>query len=189
MLLSQLIGKPIYCGSTYRGVVLGVGANVKSGAIKYLLCANTERHSSRNLQTDFAIALSTVVSVGEQITLSKLRTLYPKSCAKLFLHRPAYTDEGVYLGIVEDAEIHDFVLQKLFLDDNTVYPFIAVTAISDAVILKKTPPYPIGQRVPAPLALQISEKNTINVSRTLLKKAIERGRLIELTLSLAPFYL
>ncbi len=189
MLLSQLIGKQVYCGSTCRGVVLGIGTNIKSGTIKYLLCANAEHHSLRNPQTDFAIALSTVVSIGERIVLSKLRTLYPKSCAKLFLHRPVYSDEGVYLGTVEDVELHDFVLQKLLLDDNTVYPFLAVTAISDAIILKKAPPYPIGQRVPAPVALRISDKSLTCVSRALLKKAIERGRLIELTLSLTPFRL
>lgn len=189
MLLSQLIGKHVYCGSCRRGIVLGVGVNVKNGAVKYLLCAKDEKLSLKSKQTDFAIALTTVLSIGTDIVLSKLRTLYPKACAKLFLHSPAYTNNGVYLGMVEDGEMEYFTMQNLLLDDNTVYPFTAVTAISDALIFKKVPPYPIGQRIPAPTLAQIGMQNVTSVSRALLKKSIEKGQLISLTLSLEPFRL
>lgn len=187
MLLSQLVGKPLYCGSCRRGFVLGVGVNVKTGALKYLLCAKDNENATRYTHTDFAIAVATVLTVGRDIVISKLRTLYPKSCAKLFLHRPAYTNSGVYLGTIDDAEIESFTVRKLILDDDTIYPFSAVTAISDALILKKAPPYPIGQHIPAPMLSKIGTQNVNSVSRALLKKAIATGQLISLTLSLAPF--
>ncbi|MBQ8291362.1 MAG: hypothetical protein IJX88_02470 [Clostridia bacterium] len=188
MLVSELIDKKVFVGKTLRGVALGVGVSLKTSAVKYLLCANIEHHSKMNPQADFAVSVSAIERIGEEgIVLSKLRTLFPKNCAKLFLQRPVFSEEGLFLGGLVDLELREFTIVKLYTDRGGAYPFSAVAAATDAVILKKMPPYPIGQRIPAYASLRILHKEEPVVTRSVLKEAMRKQSLVRFTLSLPPF--
>lgn len=182
MYLSDIVGKVILIKGKARGVCLGIGISLKSYAVKYLFCAS-ERAPA--YQADFAVSISSVDIIDEAIRLSSLRPVYPKNCAKFFLKMPVYSSFGENLGVLSDVELRHFTVEQLFTDKNESYPVTAVSACVDAVILKKEQPYPIGQRIPAPLP-SLSEGKSI-VTKPLLKRAIQQGKLIELTLSLSPF--
>lgn len=184
MYLSDIVGKVILVKGKPRGVCLGIGVSLKSYAVKYLFCAS-ERAPA--YQADFALSISSVEIIDEAIRLSSIRPVYPKNCAKFFLKMPVYSSFGENLGVLLDVEFCHFTVKQLFTDRNESYPIIAVSACVDAVILKKEQPYPIGQRIPAPLP-SIAEGKSI-ITKPLLKKAIQKGKLIELTLSLPPFQL
>ena len=188
MLLSKITSLNVCVGKTVRGVCLGVGVSLKSFAVKYLLCADAATHTPLCPRTDFAVNASAIQSLDETaIVLSRLRPVLPKNCAKIFIGRPVYSNEGVFLGHVSDLEIHDLTATNLLTDQTAAYPLTAVAAFSDAVILRKEQPYPLGQRIPAPVVLDIFDKNEPVVTKATLRKAIEKRSLIKLTLSLAPF--
>ncbi|MBR4943590.1 MAG: hypothetical protein IKZ28_06115 [Clostridia bacterium] len=184
MKLTQLYGKELFVNKTSRGVCLGIGISLHSRAVKYLFCA---RHITQK-SVDFAVGISSVVNVEEQIRLARLRPVYPKNCDKIAIGLPIYSFEGVYLGEVVDLEMKNFIATKLFTSRNEQYPVTAVFACSDAVILKKEQAYPLGQRIPAPILSRFSLKSDV-VTKTVLRSAIQSGRLVRLTLSLPPFHL
>ena len=179
MLFSHLVGKTIFVGNTPRGVCLGVGVSLKSKAVKYLLCASNPTSSI----PDFAVNASTVVDTDEAgIYLSRLRAIFPQACAKLFPSMPVYLQNGVYLGALREAELPAFTAVCIFTDKGEICPISNISACADAVIVRKKSTYPLGQRIPAPY----NEENSL-VTRPVLRRAIERGELIKLTLSLPPF--
>ncbi len=184
MFLKDLTDKEIISGKTSKGVCRGVGLSLKSHAVKYLLCA-----SAQGANTDFSVSTAAVESVDTEITLSKLRPLLPKNCARIYIGRPVYSFDGVYLGNITDLEMQGFVATRLYTDQNIAYPISAVTACQDALLLKREQPYPIGQRIPAPLLPLVTEKKDGIVTKPILRTAIGKGALIKLTLSLPPFYL
>ena len=185
MKLSQLNEKNVYAGKILRGVCRGVALSLKSQAVKYLLCASTLTQSN----TDFSVGISAVTEVGESILLSRLRPAYPRNCAKISIGLPVYSFEGGYLGLVEDLEMRDFIATRLFTDRGDVFPITNVFACSDAVILRKEQPYPLGQRIPAPLLPIVTDKSEALVTKPVLRTAISKCALIKLTLSLPPFNL
>jgi hypothetical protein len=186
MLLSALTGKELFLGKTYKGECRGVGVSLKSGEVKYLFCASAP---SKNADADFALPISAVASVDEHIRLSRVRPVFPKSCAKLFLHRPVYDGEGVFLGTLSDVEIKDFKAVSITtsLGEKRWAGLIAVC--SDAILLRKELPYPIGQPVPAPVLSEFLGRTDGVVTKPLLRLAMQQGALIKLTLSLPPFNL
>lgn len=183
MKLSYLNEKSVYAGKTFRGVCRGVALSLKSQAVKYLLCASTLTQTA----TDFSVGVSAVTEIGESILLSRLRPAYPKNCAKITIGLPVYSFEGGYLGVVEDLEMRDFVATRLFTDRGDVFPVTSIFACSDAVILRKEPPYPLGQRIPAPLLPIVTDKSEALVTKPVLRAAIQKRALVKLTLSLPPF--
>lgn len=184
MLLSDFLGKTVYFNGVPRGVCLGVGVSRKTFTIKYLLCSDEKRQSALQNHTDFALPISALHSIGEQsLTVSRLRPAIPKNAVKLFLHRPVYTVEGFFLGNVKDVAFQNASAARLFTDQGQSYPFTAVSAVSDAFILRKSQTYPLGQRIPARL---FSQKQSV-VTKSVLRGAIEKNALIKLTLSLPPF--
>lgn len=190
MFLSSLINKPIFVGATKRGVCIGVAVSLKTYAVKYLLCSANPSQNTRNAYADFSVSVSAVRTVSENgILLSRIRAVHPKNCAKIFSALPVYSENGAFYGFIRDAEIEELVILRLITDQGISLPIHGVCAVGDAVILKKIPPYPIGQRIPAPVALDIFTKNEPLVTRTALRNAIEKGSLIRLTLSLPPFTL
>ena len=145
--------------------------------------------SQGTLRADFSVNASSVLRVDEQaILLSRIRATLPKNCVKLFQSLPIYTDNGQFCGELCDGELNDFQLLHLTSNQGLSFPVNTLSAVSDAVILKKNPPYPIGQRIPAPVALDIYAKNEPLVTRSALRFAIEKKSLIKLTLSLPPFH-
>ena len=185
MKLSNLHEKSVYVGKTLRGVCRGVALSLKSQAVKYLLCASTLTQTS----TDFSVGVSAVTEIGESIRLSRLRPAYPKNCAKISIGLPVYSFEGGYLGVVEDLELRNFVATRLFTDRGDVFPITSLFACSDAVILRKEQPYPLGQRIPSPILPILTDKTEALVTKPLLKTALQKGALVKLTLSLPPFNL
>ncbi len=182
MLLSQLTGKMICTDKTPRGICLGVGVSLKTKCVKYVLCA-----SSASTHTDFAVNVSAISTLSQDaLSLTCLRPVYPKNCAKLYIGKPVYSVDGTHLGNLVDVEMQNYVATHIRTDKNR-YPFSAIAAVSDAVIIRKEQPYPIGQRIPAPVLSQITIKNEPTVTKSVLRRAIEKNKLITLTLSLAPF--
>ena len=181
MKLSNLIGKSVYAGAKRRGVCEGVGVSLKSSAVKYLFCRATSS------QTDFCVNVSSIEEIDEEIYLSRLRPVFPKNVVKIFLELPVYNDEGAFLGSVKDMEMDTFIALYLTTDKGERFPVSRVAACTDAILLRKKTPYPIGQRIPAPIVSDIFQNDELIVSRSCLRRAIEKGALIKLTLSLAPF--
>ncbi len=182
MFLKDLVDKEIFSGKTLKGYCRGVGVSLKTHAVKYLLCA-----SSPAEEPDFAISVSSVVEVGEQIKIISLRPVVPKNCVRIFIDRPIYAFDGIYLGKVADLAMQNFTASRLVSDRGNVYPVTSVTACFDAVILKKEPPYPIGQRIPTPMLSLANDKKSALVTKSVLKCAMGKSALVQLTLSLPPF--
>ncbi|MBR2442447.1 MAG: hypothetical protein IKB20_05225 [Clostridia bacterium] len=183
MFLKDITNKPVFANGCLQGVCRGVGISLKTYAVKYLLCASTPTQSA----TDFAVGVSAIESVQNEIRLSRLRVVYPKSCAKIFIGAPVYSFEGGYLGKVADLQIRDFVATSLVTDQGERFSVASLYACSDAVILKKEQPYPLGQRIPAPMLSLVECKKEAVVTKPVLRAAIRQKALINLTLSLPPF--
>ena len=189
MFLSDIVDKNIYTGTTPRGTCLGVGVSLKSRAVKYLLCS-----AKSHTQADFCVNVSALEYVdAHAVVVNRMRPVFPKSCAKLFLSLPVFTVDGAFLGRVSDVELQSvngvLTATRIFTDKNTVYSALGITACLDALILKREMPYPIGQRIPAPAVLHFSPSGHPIVGKSTLKDCIEKNRLIHLTLSLPPFSL
>ena len=183
MKLSQLSEKNIYVNKTFKGVCRGVAISLKSHAVRYLLCASAPTQSI----SDYAVGINAIADIDDTIVLSRLRPACPKGCAKIAIGLPIYSFEGGYLGKVSDLDIRDFVATKLYTDRGECYPILSVFACSDAVILRKEQPFPLGQRIPAPLLSTVTAKNDGVITKPILRTAVSKGALIRLTLSLPPF--
>ena len=184
MKLSDFQEKNIYTNKTFQGVCRGVGLSLKSHAVRYLLCASSPTQTT----TDFSVGVNAVTEVNDRILLSRLRPASPKGCAKIAIGLPVYSFEGGFLGVVADLDLHDFTATTLYTDRGESFPITSIFACSDAVILRKEQPYPIGQRIPAPLLSLVTDKNDGVITKQILRTAIEKKSLVKLTLSLPPFY-
>ena len=178
MLLSELVGKNVYSGKNLRGTLSGVCISLKSRAIKYLLCCTNEK----NAKTEFSVGVSAIERIDEDVRLKRLKPILPRQCARVFINRPIYSDEGAYLGHLADLEIENYTATKLITGNGKNYPAHLIAAI--------------GQRVPAPAISLLQDKaegekhatdQPVFITKNLLKSAIEKGNLIRLTLSLNPF--
>ena len=183
MLLSNLIEKTILVSSAPHGICMGVGVSLKNFTVKYLLCASSQSRK----QADFCVNFSALDDAGESITLKTLRPVFPRSCARFSPHLPIFSADGSFVGRLSDLEILDDVAIRFFTEDGRIFPLSSVLACTDAVILKKEQPFPIGQRIPAPVISTICNKKEGLVTKPLLRIAKEKSCLIKLTLSLAPF--
>ena len=186
MLLSEIIGKPVYCGNLVRGTLCGICLSLSTRTVKYLLCKTAEKPAN----TEFCVSIANVQKIEDGVYLKRIKTVLPKNCARVFLNRPVYTEQGEYLGYFSDLQLDGFIATYLFISGGKRYPASALSAVSDALILKKTPTYPIGQRIPASPVIEYLSKNGQNspvVTRAVLKTAIQSEKLISLTLSLPPF--
>ena len=184
MKLSELSEKSIYTNTTFQGVCRGVGLSLKSQAVRYLLCASSPTQAT----TDFSVGVNAVTEIRDRILLSRLRPASPKGCAKIAIGLPVYSFEGGFLGTVADLDLYDFTATTLYTDRGESFPVTAIFACSDAVILRKEQPYPLGQRIPAPLLSLVTDKNDGVITKQILRAAIERKSLVRLTLALPPFY-
>ena len=181
MFLSALLQKRVIANQQSRGVCLGIGFSLKTHSVKYLLCGSAPNARA----ADFAVSVNTVTNVAESISLARLRAVYPNGCCKLFPAMPIYTHDGVQLGEVQDAEILQGKAVRLFSSDGKSYPFAAILACGDAVILRKELPFPLGQPLPDSMK-ELFPESGVTVTKPLLRAAIKKGKLIELTLSLFP---
>ncbi len=188
MQLNTLVNKPLLMGNCRRGICIGFAVSLKTRTVKYLLC-HSDAPSSKQ-KTEYAVAVSSVVSIQENaIFLARFRSAYPKNCIRLFLDTPVYTHNGIYLGKLLHVTSENWLIQTLSTDEKQSFALSAVFACNDAVILRKTSTYPLGQRIPAPAVSAFLDKKEQTVTKSVLKNAIENKTLIRLTLSLAPFSL
>lgn len=191
MLLSSIVGKRIFTGATPRGICTGVGISLKNCTVKYILCCNNAEPWKERV--DFALPFSCVNSVDEVcIHANKTRAVFPKTCAQVFLQKPVFTFDGMFLGNVSDVSFNltndgNFTTDFICTDKNETFSAGAIYAFLDAVILKKDRPYPLGQRIPAPMISRFCGNNQTLVSKTVLQRAIQQNALIKFTLSLPPF--
>lgn len=183
MLLSSLLQKRVVVGSRAVGVCLGIGFSLKTHTVKYLLCAAKENARF----PDFAVGVNAVASISDEIRLTRLRAVFPRSCAKVCYGLPVYSYEGIKLGAVRDMEILQGAVVKLFSDNGKSFPAAALFACGDAVILRKELPFPLGQPLSDEAKKRFPDSGPA-VTKALLRKAAKKGKLIELTLSLPPFY-
>lgn len=196
MQLSELTEKNIHSGKAKRGVCTGIVISLKSRAVKHLLCATSPQENPKNTSSfhaensDFAVGIQAVESVSnDEIHLSRLRMTMPKNQGKLFIGKPIYSDEGVFLGNLADVHLQNFIVTEIKTDKNTYHSALTIAACSDALILRKEQPFPIGQRVHAPSIFPFLTENDVVTTRQILLKAAQNGSLIHLTLSLSPFAL
>ena len=188
MLLSQLFQKTIYTDDTPRGIIVGVDFSLKNYAIKHLLCSTQKNANLQPSRSDFALNISSVSAISDKISLSHIRPVLPKTQAKLFPSIPVYSHDGRFLGALKDGETDGFTVIELITDLGNTFPPSAISVCHDAIILRKKAPYPLGQRVPSPMLSQLKTEETL-ISKSLLRRALQQGALIKLTLSLPPFAL
>lgn len=175
MFLSQLVGKEIFVNGAFKGVCLGIGVSKKNCSVKYLLCSLSTTDTSH---IDFAVNFTAITEIFTNgIHLSSLRPVIPKHCWKVFQNRPIYTLDGVKVGEITDSVIENGALQNLLADKKRI-DCKRIIAFADAIIIKKSQPYPLGVNLP---------KSDLVVTKPILKNAIKSGELIKFTLSLAPF--
>ena len=184
MLFSQLIHKTVYAGISPKGKCVGIGISLKSYAVKYLLCASTNKQYTH---ADFCVSVAAIDEIEDGIYLTHLRPAFPKNCAKLFLGLPIYADNGTFIGNLCDVQMENFQATHLLTNTGNSIPVCNVSAVSDAILLKKQQPYPIGQRIPAPSVSKFLDKEESFINRSNLRTAIKKSNLIKLTLSLPPF--
>lgn len=182
MLLSRLIEKPVVVSSTTRGVCLGIGVSLKNYAVKYLLCSSAPNRD----KIDFCVNVSAIEKIENAVFLRRLRPVFPKNCAQITKDLPVFSYDGAFLGSLLDIEIQNFTAIRLITSKKN-YPITALAACSDAVILRKEQPFPLGQRVPSPFVSNVNGKKEQLVTKQLLRDAIEKKSLVKLTLSLPPF--
>ena len=171
MKLSALYGKSIYTDKNLQGVCRGVAISLKSYAVRYLLCASTPTQHN----TDFSVSFGAVAEIGEIIRLSHLRTANPRGYAKIMVGLPIYAFDGGFLGTVADLDICGFNATTLYTNRGERFPITSISACSDAVILRKGQPYPIGQRIPAPLLSLVTDKSDGVVTKPILRAAIQKS--------------
>ena len=182
MFLSSLLQKRILVGKQSKGVCLGIGFSLKNQTVKYLLCGSAPHAKT----ADFAVGIHTVLSIDDSITLSRLRAVHPNACVKVFTGLPIYAHDGIKLGELQDIEIVQGKVIRILVNDGKSYPIAAIFAFGDAIILRKDLPFPLGQTLPK-AAREIFPESGVSVTKNLLRSAIKKGKLIELTLSLPPF--
>jgi hypothetical protein len=184
MLLTDLIHKTVYAGITPKGKCIGIGISLKNHSVKYLLCSSISQCFNR---TDFCVSVSAIDEVDDGIYLSHLRPAFPKACAKIVLGLPIYRENGLFVGNLTDATIENGVVTDLITNRQESISLSCLSAVCDAILLRKPRPYPIGQRIPAHAVSTFFDKNEDVVNKTNLRTAIKKGSLIKLTLSLPPF--
>lgn len=166
MFLHELEGKNIHTAKKLHGICKGVAVRIKSQKIHYLYCENAEKQS-------FFLPVSTIKSVEEEGIMLKKMQPAPLNLPILSTQKPVYLQEGIFLGRVQDVRIDNWKITQIILEDKS-YSSLCITALSDALLLKKAPPFPLGC---------VTKEGEI-ITRTLLKQAVKEGRLISLTTSL-----
>ncbi len=184
MLLTEFIGTPVFVGEKQRGVIQGVFLSPKSKAVKYLLFS-----LQTSAQPPIAISVSAIERIDNSgLFLKQMRSTLPKNALLFKKDCPVYAANGAYLGSACNLELFNLTATAIFTE-NTAFPATSILAIGDAVLLRTDEPYPIGQRIPAPVLSSFCDlpQSSLLVNRSILKNAIKKGKLIELTLSLPPF--
>lgn len=183
MFLSDFIGKSVYADGKYHGVCDGIFLSLKTCALRYLSC-----HSPAPVNTSFCVPYTQVDYVTDTVRLKKFTVGVPIGCGRFLLGSPVYDENGVFLGNASDMLTDGKSAIAVLLDNGKRIPASVLSSFHDAVILRKVPPYPLSQPVPAPSFSYLDDKDkTPFVTKKTLRNAAKQGNLIKFTLSLSPF--
>ena len=118
------------------------------------------------------------------------RPCSPKGTQRLILGKPVYSTAGTYCGKLTDVLIKNRVL-SLFYTENGVFSAENLYAAGDALLLKPSEPYPIGQKIPLNTRAETSGGVAVRLSKQVTRSALRfflrEGKLIEFTTSLPLF--
>ncbi|MBQ9117943.1 MAG: hypothetical protein IJY11_01930 [Clostridia bacterium] len=183
MLVSSIIGKHIYEKGTCKGRCNGVLLSPKSHTLKYLSCRDESNF------TTFFLPFSQVDYVTDAIKLKRFCAASPLRFEKFSIGAPVYDENGVFVGEAADLEVLSSTATQLILTDGNVIPAPMIATCHDAVILRKTPPFPLSRRIPAHAKALLDDKSKKEafVTKNALLGVIKKGNLIRFTLALSPF--
>lgn len=118
------------------------------------------------------------------------RPCSPKGTQRLILGKSVYSTAGTYCGKLTDVLIKNGVL-SLFYTENGVFSAENPYAAGDALLLKPSELYPIGQKIPLNTRAETSGGVAVRLSKQVTRSAlrffIREGKLIEFTTSLPLF--
>ena len=167
---SQLMNKPVISSDGALLPLGGVTFSATGGRIRHLI---VKMGGEAELYLPFA---PSKISAWRVVPESN-RLCSPKGTQRLILGKPVYSTAGTYCGKLTDVLIKNGVL-SLFYTENGVFSAENLYAAGDALLLKLSEPYPIGQKIPL---------NTRAETRSALRFFLREGKLIEFTTSLPLF--
>lgn len=125
-----------------------------------------------------------------RITPETDRPRSPKGTQRLILGKQVYSTGGTYYGRLTDALIKNGILSLLYTE-NAVFSAENLYAAGDALLMRPSEPYPIGQKIPKTTRTETSGDVSVRLSKQVTKTALRyflrEGRLIEFTTSLPLF--
>lgn len=184
--LRALLKKPVVDKDGALLPLSGVTFLPSSGKIRHLIV----RYGENDGETpELYLPFSSAKISAWRITIQTHRPRSPKGTQRLTLDKPAYTVGGAYCGKLNDALIENGVISLLYINDKP-FPFSVLVAAGDAIVLRQTPPYPLGETMPKNVLENAREQNGTHprqITRAALKRAINEGKLIALTTALPLF--
>lgn len=180
--LSQILSKPIVFPD---GGLLPVGGITFAGGgkIRHFIVKMGE---AAEIYLPFGAARIS----AWRIVPDGVRPCSPKGTQRLTIGKPVYSTNGAFCGKLTDILIKNGVL-SLFYTENGVFSAENLYAAGDALLLKPSDPYPIGQKIPADTRAETCGGVPVRLSKQVTKSALRyflhEGKLIEFTTSLPLF--
>ncbi len=170
MKYSEIYQKTIICNGKILGICVGLFE--KNNIAKYVICKQSKE------VTCFLYFSQIEEITMDGIIIKKSRKGFPTNCNMLEKNKSVYYVNGEYIGKTTDYEFVGDKLVYIYLDNGRKITTNLIYAFSDAVILLTDGKYPVG--------IYRKENNEF-INKRVLKDAMKKGELIELTLSLSPF--
>ena len=181
--LGQLMNKPVISSDGALLPFGGVTFSATGGRIRHLI---VKMGGEAELYLPFA---ASKISAWRVVPESN-RPCSPKGTQRLILGKPVYSTAGTYCGKLTDVLIKNGVL-SLFYTENGVFSAENLYAAGDALLLKPSEPYPIGQKIPLNTRAETSGGVAVRLSKQVTRSALRfflrEGKLIEFTTSLPLF--
>ena len=182
--LSQLMNKPVISSDGALLPLGGVTFSATGGRIRHLI---VKMSGEAELYLPFAAAKISAWRVAPETN----RPCSPKGTQRLIIGKPVYSTAGTYCGKLTDVLIKNGVL-SLFYTENGVFAAENLYAAGDALLLKPSEPYPLGQKIPFDTRAETSGGVAVRLSKQVTRSALRfflrEGKLIEFTTSLPLFY-
>lgn len=185
--LSQLLKKPVVCRDGALLPLGGVTFSLSSGSIRHLIVRlSVGGQEASEVYFSFPDAKIS----AWRISPASQRPRSPKGTLRLVLDKPVYSESGEYYGKLTDALVKYGKISLLYADGKP-FSFRRLLAAGDAVILQKTQPYPLGERVPEDIYPKSLGETRVRfqgqVTRSTLQYFVRSGGLIRLTTALSLF--
>ena len=177
MKLSDYIGKKIYAGKVCRGVCVGARFSLKTYELKYLVVDGDGRGG------EFCVALKNARFCEGKLQFSAARAVDPKNTVRFYSGKEVFDENGGYLGATDDLEIENGTVVRLVLQNGERISASRIAAFYDAVLVKPTPVFPLGEFLSEPVGKGEIPQGTL-VTRGVLRRAIACRSLVTLTRTL-----